>query len=454
MSKRSNNARRNLKAEKLRNEKAKVVNIDKFAVDLIKDRKQRANFYPTLRAICDDPKSYPSAYNEGTFSEMSQSLIANKFGLNERRALAHLIQICKRSKILDVRDSKIYVIGLINLVKWEWMWKNNPELWRPVSYNRDKQFFSLVKHLLCKYDVPRFMDKCWFKSDSTNQKYQEWYVNLGLGENIRKQKGLPIPLTKMMAHYFSQAPDNFDILKAIRWGQVMSMGANRNCAMGIMSIPLAERFNSTENEFWDSVIRFLINNPMLDINQYGPIYDYILNQKYTDRGNVYVDNHLVHLGPPQPNFSMHKRDTNALLRQVEEWHRNIRRDRQRYGHKSAPTSWISCGIPGFKKKGKDYIILIEEILTSKELFVEGEAQKHCVGSYVSSCSEHRIAIYSMRRFDGSGMYREATVAIDIKAKLLTEARKKCNKELTELDWKVISLWCDNENIKISSWIRR
>jgi hypothetical protein len=48
---------------------------------------------------------------------------------------------------------------MVNLAIFENEWIRNPEDWKIPSYNIKKQFSSLLRHLLCKYDVPAFMDK-------------------------------------------------------------------------------------------------------------------------------------------------------------------------------------------------------------------------------------------------------------------------------------------------------
>ncbi|MFA7219204.1 MAG: PcfJ domain-containing protein [Synergistaceae bacterium] len=435
---------------------------DAFDEDFRRDNIIRSNFYGLLRDACYNPVVYTiqQDYRNCGIHDFAGKVISRKFGALEKRALSTLIEVCKRSKIIDSNSQYInnYVVGLMNLAKWEWMWQNNPELWIPSSKNPKKQFSSLVRFLFCKYSVPEFMDKAWLKDGGDSLLHQEWFINLGLGENIRKQKRLPIPYTKKMAHYFLQAPSHCNIMNAIRWGHVLGMGGDRRTALAILETPLGESFGN--NEFWTSVIQFFIDNPMLDTNQYGPIYDFINNQKFRDRGQVYVDNQLVYLGAIQPNFSMHRRDPNALIRQVEEWHINLRRD-NRTGeyNRRVKLEWSSCGIPGYCKvplkhsKVQD-TVEITELLSSDELYVEGSVMKHCVGSYSQSCYDRHCAIYSLRKKnEHSEKYqREATIEVRISDRTITQGRKSCNGRLTESDWRYINEWATNANLKISSWL--
>jgi hypothetical protein len=45
----------------------------------------------------------------------------------------------------------------------------------------NRQFASLVRHLLAEYPVPAFMDSVWFKRTRT----QNWFIHVGRGHSIR-----------------------------------------------------------------------------------------------------------------------------------------------------------------------------------------------------------------------------------------------------------------------------
>lgn len=434
-----------IKKAKSREKLKKDLASDVYDQVLKSNKKEQNNSVAILVESCSDPTKVEEI--RGYHKEKAFAKAIKKIQLkeDEQQQVLDLIDVCTKCKILG-KNKQDYIEPLTNLVSWQAMWQNDPAQWKPKSKNVHKQFISLVKFLLCKYDVPRFMDKCWYSIYTTRR--QEWYINLGQGENIRKQIGLPFPLTKKMAHIFPKAPADLDIERAFRWCQMMAMGGDKRTIMGVLGTPLGTSF--VNMDFWDSVVRFFIASPMLDVNQYGPMYDYIRNQKYTPQGNVFVNNEVVHLGPPQPNFSMHRRDGRALLRQVEAWHRKL--SKESYKKANRNIQWKSCGISGYEKKGKNEAYTIEELLTSKDLYAEGQAQRSCIGSYVTSCENYRTAVYSLRRYDKMGMVREATISINLRHKMIDEARKKCNAQINNSDLNRINEWAKKENITISSWI--
>jgi hypothetical protein len=50
------------------------------------------------------------------------------------------------------------------------------------------------------------MDAAWRDNTSEARRHQDWFVHIGRGDNIRRAAGLPVPLTKLMAHHVLLAP--------------------------------------------------------------------------------------------------------------------------------------------------------------------------------------------------------------------------------------------------------
>jgi hypothetical protein len=108
-----------------------------------------------------------------------------------------------------------YVDALIALNARRWQWIAELDDWRPASHNARKQFSSLARHLLARFPVPGFMDQAWFRRDAGSERFRDWFVHLGAGKNIRTLP-TPIPMSKLMAHHFLLAPDDYGIEGAIR----------------------------------------------------------------------------------------------------------------------------------------------------------------------------------------------------------------------------------------------
>lgn len=310
--------------------------------------------------------------------------------------------------------------------------------WKPKSHNSWNQFVSLVNHLFVKYEMPAFMHQAWFQQEL----YQKWFLHLATGQNIRIAENFPIKLTKKQAHYFCQAPKNYSILGAIRYGQVLSFDGNERLANSLLPTRICH-LEAFPHEFWTSVIRWFIENPMLDLEHVGPIIDWLNDQKYV----VYPD------GIKQPNLSMKKRDPEATLRAVEEWHFQLGRSR-----KNGNLVWNPCGIKDFEfreghPESKSFKIwTIKELLSSKELQNEGRAMHHCASSYASSCNSGRCSIWSMELTDKEGTQKKATLEVHLSNRQIVQARSKYNERIGPQVRNILVRWANQSNLSVGTYI--
>lgn len=209
--------------------------------------------------------------------------------------------------------------GLLDLALHHADWIRSVELWCPVSQAVWPLFSSLAQHLLARYPVPAFMTSVWFDGSHGKQSpQQEWYKHLGRGENIRTAK-LPLRLTKAMAHWFTQAPHHLTAIQAVRWAQVRGLGGSKQLARSVVGTRLGK---ALENEnFWEGVLHFFINQPSLDFAKIGPVVDFLQHQRFEWREGVTLAGVFGKIPPPHPQYTMKGRTVASILRQVEEWHK-------------------------------------------------------------------------------------------------------------------------------------
>jgi hypothetical protein len=374
---------------------------------------------------------------------------------NLKRKWPHLIELFlevleflnKKSRILQ--DFKI-VKHIVSILYWKDEWIRDYKDWKPNTYNPERQLASFARHLFAKYEVPHFMDYVWGLGDLCNE--QEWYIHIGKGQNIRTAQNLPFSLTKMEAHHFMSAPMNYNVYEAFCWGQIKALGGSPRLIetlRGSQIIPPANQLRASSlktseyNNFRQSVVRFLIQNPMLDPAQINPMIDYIWNQKYTHQ-RVFIDHQLTTLPPPQPNFSMNGRNVEALLAQVERWHNQLGKER-----KGGDVDWEHSHIPDFKyEDGGNRRWFITELLSSKELTAEGRAMSHCVASYAYSCKNGQCSIWSLSV--DSKSISERLVTIELRNGTLYQMRGRLNRFPNQQEMSIIRRWCQKEGLKISS----
>lgn len=345
-----------------------------------------------------------------------------------------------------------HVGGLAALATTHSRWIRDPADWRPKSHNADRVFGSLARHLLVRYDIPQMMDAVWFFGNGDEAvRQQGWYVHMGKGGNIRTAD-VPIELTKKMSHAFLRAPKDLLPTDALRWGQIHAFGGNERLVRAILATSLRGHFE--DDDFWKTVFRFFVDNPLLDVQHVGPIIDFVHERKFATRRVFVRPGVLENLPPLQPNFSMKGRCANALLRQVAHWHHGLAKVSGR------GCAWEASGFPGFERVETDrktqasQIWLVRELLSSKELSLEGRALRHCVAIYASSCASGRCSIWSVRVDDGSGERPLVTVEVDRRTRRVIQARGKLNAPPTSRAAHVMKLWAVRARLKFASGILR
>lgn len=356
-----------------------------------------------------------------------------------------LVYLEKRSKLTS--DIK-YFRGVLNLVRDKEHWIKSIESWKPPSHNLAKQFSSLARSLLCEFDVPLFMDQAYLDG---NKNYQNWFCHIGSGKNIREVESLPIHLTKKMAYSFLQAPSEYSIEGALRWAQIQALGGDRHLSDAILETRLVREFSY--DEFWLSVIRFFIKNPMLDTVHVNPIIDYIGNKKFENR-RVFVERGVARdEGPEQPNFSMKGRTVTSLLKDVENWHRLLGKET-----KSGKLQWEKSKIKDFEFiEGTEHsknmkIWRIKELVASEELILEGRFLKHCVASYASSCSKGTSSIWSMTCQTEDEVEKVLTIELMNETKMIKQIRGKMNRLANDKEKNIILRWVEKEGLKLATYL--
>jgi len=325
-------------------------------------------------------------------------------------------------------------------------WLREPEEWKPVSHNTKKQLSSFLRHLFAKYYVPIFMDRAWYDANTTQE---DWFIHIGIGQNLRTANDLPIPLTKMMAHCLLQAPNDFDINGAIRWGQMKVLGGDERNIRAVLGTKMGTNF--ADNGFWETVFSWFIANPMLDLNHYAPIVDYIHHQKYVP-SIANPDPNGLRLIPAQPNLSMKKRTVEATLKQVEEWHKRLG-NRKNLG----PDHWEGSGIIPFEYiegKGEHQVLYqTVELLSLSDLKEEGDTMHHCVGSYSTSCASGRVSVWSLQSTNYFGnKHRLLTIEVSNSNQEIRQARGKHNEFPDDKCKNLLREWCRQSGLRISRWL--
>ncbi len=395
---------------------------------------------PQLRALCH-------AYERVKKKNRRASNTLRSLLLHLQRIEPHFLGHQPALAHLGMQPGNQFPDALASLALHGHCWIRSIETWQPNSHNTQRRFSSLLRHLLAKYEVPTFFDQVWFRG--VGFKPQQWFIHVARGNNIRTAD-LPISYTKRMAHYFMQAPKNYSVEAALRWGQIHALGGNARLVDAISGTRLAEGFS--HEDFWITVIRFFIDNPMLDTAHVGPIIDYLADQRFDDR-EVFVEPGVIERqSPPQPNLSMKGRTAHSLLEQVQRWHRQLSYET------GGSLQWQPSRIGGFEfiegdeRARNQKRWTIRELLSAKALAREGRTMRHCVASYSNSCSRRVTSIWSLEVESFEGQKKVLTIEVRLGQRLICQARGKGNALPDDKSRNVLRRWALQEGLAIASYV--
>lgn len=388
----------------------------------------------------EDPKSLIRAFERGEVPGappatpitrlIKEALEAD----DDPHALAALLRpLAARTKLFKRPE---HVRGLINLWRHRKKWLKRIEIWTAPARSATRQFTGLAEHLFARHPVPAFMNEAWFAGDPS---HLAWYRHIGLTGSILGAPNLPFALTKKEARYFLLAPADYSVGAALRWAQVRALGGDPRTADHLRGTRLEREFG--HEEFWKTVLRFFVDNPMLDPVHYGPIVDFLHHRRF-EGGRVFEEEGVVREVPPeQPRLTMRGRTPETLLREVEAWHGRLAREGA-----AAGLRWRASGIPAFEEvsgtpEGRNMKVWrVRELLNGAALTEEGRAMRHCVASYARSCAEGASSIWALEREGGAGVEKRLTVEVSNASRLVVQARGELNRRPSPEETEVLRRW--------------
>src|SRR5580704_7561109 len=111
---------------------------------------------------------------------------------------------------------------------------------------------------------------------------------------------------------------------------------------------------------------------------------------------------------------MRGRTVASILRLVEEWHKQLGQNTTQ-----PSLSWRHSPIGDFRliegseSLGNMRVWTITELLTSRALFLEGQAMRHCVATYAERCAHKQTSIWLMQVENQRGKHRVLTIEVDL-----------------------------------------
>ena len=334
-------------------------------------------------------------------------------------------------RILDLNQcsllrSPLMLEALYRVARYNQDFVRSPEELKLGNQGLDVQFNTVLIHCFANYPVPLFLDSAFFHEELAHQR--QWYIDIGQGKNIRQSEGLPIKMTKKMAHFFLEAPENQSVNYALRWAQVRGHGGSSWLAERIAEGWLGHnRF--ADEEFWDGVILFLARQ----------------ESDITARELLHILAYVGQLRQLRPDFSMRGRTLTRLSEQAQTWWEKCGRNLEGGGR-----WWPGMALGGYQVQDSNLETwVIVELTTEIELSAEGSTLNHCVGSYAHDCEQGHAAIFSLRKQVEDQVFKPiATIEVDPENRAVTEARANCNQPVKGKALSHIENWARQESLSL------
>lgn len=275
---------------------------------------------------------------------------------------------------------------------------------------------------------------------------RELYLHLAQGQSIRTfEWPVRVRLSKSAARFFMLAPDDLRPIVAARWAQVRSLGGDSRLARLLLSRTILVVPTEYE-EFWESVIRFLIRHAPISEDEIVAIVDFIHGQRFRPARLIWGPN--AGDAPLDPAFCMKGRSLHKLRQYMANW----RLERMAQLPNPAPvissSTWTPTPIGAFFHREGDTLWSIEELLTDVELRVEGGIMQHCVAQYIHNCARRRTSIWSMKVQQGATRSRVLTIEVLPETKIILQAKGKRNAPASVTAMKILKRWAKQEGLKI------
>ena len=260
------------------------------------------------------------------------------------------------------------------------------------------------------------------------------------GNNIRNYKKIPFAISRKESFVFiNQLPKNLTFEDNLLGRAIIS---SKLCNTKSCDNKLLNKFLSSSKVFkyklhdfykdilfWESVFRLLSEvNDDLDnftIQEYVDYFEYV---KYTE--NL--------------NYSLRGRTLNSVKNAIYDWHESTEYSEN---IKLMKLEWFRTTEKDTKISKDKHKYLFKEITTGEELFLESKKLKHCVFSYIESCVEGHIAIWSLQK-ENDSIY-SPFITIEVSNNKINQVSGKHNRPINDEENKLIEEWAEMMNYKMS-----
>jgi len=274
-----------------------------------------------------------------------------------------------------------------------------------------------------RFDVCPVLEKNFY---TLNEKENIWLLHVLHGNNLCSAEALPLPINKKAAHLLMSYNALFgtSISQTFLYAQLCAMGADYNMALAILRSEIGRQMD--QFNFWNETIFFFINNKInhLEISTFVDFINYKKQQN--------------------ENYSMKGRTVNGMYREMALWHVQLGTFNFQ---NNMFVKWQRNNIKDFELLTDTGRYIITQLLTSKSLFEEGQAQHHCVFTYTRNCVTGISSIFSLRFIDINKLMTRM-LTIEVSNNRIVQIKGKFNRNPNETERAIVSKWAKEQGVRM------
>ncbi len=374
---------------------------------------------------------------------LEQSGQDSKLTRDDRLQLAELLETLERetkilARVRDVdvheRDDFISPRVITRIFWFRRAWGRELRDFRRTSHNPYAQLRALVRHLFERYPTPRFLLNSFMEVNF----YSGIYVAVARGRNIRQIARYRPLLTKGQAHLFHTMKD---VGLSIRQAGLLAMARSHGVEESVAKALIRNRHVQAGHfPFWSSFMEFLSRQAEVRPRDIGTLCDYLNRHRVLPPARA---------GLPRRPFSFKGRTLDSLLARAEDWHRKLARLKRCLNRSWTPFADF-CQ---FQRDANGFGWSIREILTERELHIEGSRMGHCVYDYLRDCLKRESGIYTLIEYSPAYPDGKRCLTIEVCKRKnaryqyeVEQARGKFNRDPTPEEDRALQAWAKANEI--------
>ncbi|WP_193212425.1 PcfJ domain-containing protein [Luteolibacter marinus] len=351
---------------------------------------------------------------------------------------------------------------LVRVAAYAAEWLRPPEAWRaPAGAAPKEQWEDLLRHLFVEWPMPGFFYSAWRVRGDLRVLERDWFCHVGGGGSWRKAVDFPPSISSRAVHHALMAPADLTIRQALRWGQLMALGAPQALVDDVLGSGMVGDLSN--DAVWSRLFAKLVAAGDFDAREFGVIADVLLELM----AHFHFNFVRRLLDRPLAELRRHAfgRWRGLLAAAAAEGIRFRNPDVTRTGLRAelrhlTEAAWEPMpGIARFeverREQGveKSSVWWIGERLNHAQLMAEGREMRHCVSGYWRRCRSGRSAIFSLRQLHPAvapeRVVSRLTIEVDRGTRRIVQARGKWNRWPDEMEFGILAEWARSNGLGLA-----